>query len=186
MGHLIFWAVFGTGISRPMAGATDWPQWRGPERDGQWNEEGIADAFPPGGQAVVWRVPVGRGWSSAVVSGGRVIVIDVQVEGKVAKERLLCLEETTGRPVWTHEYVVAYPAWALVPAGGGPRATPVICQRKVYAVGALGPRVTTSGPLAGAFWGRLTPAACSRAAWLALGSGSRRLTSAPLLFHKSP
>ena len=87
---------------------------------------------------MVWRVPVGSGWSSAVVSGGRVIITDVQVEGQVAKERVLCLEETTGRPVWTHEYAVAYPAWALVPSGGGPRATPVIHQGKVYTLGALG------------------------------------------------
>src|SRR6185295_19114694 len=52
------------------AHADDWPQWRGPNRDGVWKETGIIESFPPGGLKMAWRVPVGRGWSSPVVAQG--------------------------------------------------------------------------------------------------------------------
>ena len=57
--------------------AEDWPQWRGPNRDGVWNETGVMDSFPPGGLKISWRAPVGPGWSSPVVAQGRVYVTDV-------------------------------------------------------------------------------------------------------------
>jgi outer membrane protein assembly factor BamB len=118
--------------------ADDWPQWRGPERDGVWHEAGVARTFPPGGPPVIWRTPVGRGWSSPVVAEGRVYVTDVQVAGAGAKERVLCLAERDGRPLWSHEYAAAYPEWALGPDGGGPRATPIVRDGKLYTLGALG------------------------------------------------
>src|SRR4030095_13263721 len=54
--------------------AEDWPQWRGLDRDGVWHETGILQSFPPGGLKVLWRVPVGTGFSSPVVAQGRVYV----------------------------------------------------------------------------------------------------------------
>jgi outer membrane protein assembly factor BamB len=50
----------------------DWPQWRGPNRDGVWNETGILQTFPAEGLKIRWRAPVGPGWSSPVVIRGRV------------------------------------------------------------------------------------------------------------------
>ncbi len=44
--------------------ATDWPQWRGPNRDGVWAETGIVQTIPAEGLRIRWRVPVGPGWSS--------------------------------------------------------------------------------------------------------------------------
>lgn len=52
--------------------AGDWPQWRGPNRDGVWNETGILEQFPSGGLKICWRARVGNGFSSAVVVGDRV------------------------------------------------------------------------------------------------------------------
>ncbi len=120
------------------ASADDWPQWRGPSRDGAWNETGIMESFPPGALPVSWRMPVGRGWSSPVVAGGRVYVTDVEGAGKSARERVLAFAAGTGQPVWQHTYPVAYPGWALGPDGGGPRATPIIHEGKLYSLGALG------------------------------------------------
>src|SRR5438552_414302 len=83
--------------------AADWPQWRGPNRDGVWSDTGVLETFPPGGLKVRWRVPVGRGWSSPVVAQGRVYVTDAQLlTPPKARERLLCLEEVTGKALWTH------------------------------------------------------------------------------------
>jgi outer membrane protein assembly factor BamB len=118
--------------------AEDWPQWRGPNRDGVWNETGIIESFPPDGLKISWRVPVGRGWSSPVVAAGHVYVTDAQVERPTAKERVLCFDATNGRLVWTHEYVADYPDWAFDPNAGGPRATPIIRDGKLFTLGALG------------------------------------------------
>jgi len=52
--------------------ADDWPQWRGPNRDGVWHETNTIPVFPPNGLRISWRVPVGRGWSSPIVAMDRV------------------------------------------------------------------------------------------------------------------
>src|SRR5262245_58085719 len=93
--------------------ADDWPQWRGPNRDGAWNETGILQSFPADGLKVRWRAPVGWGFSSPVVAQGRVYLADSQVVKPRAKERVQCLDETTGKALWTHVYEVAYEDWAF-------------------------------------------------------------------------
>ena len=118
--------------------ASDWPQFRGPDRDGVWKETGIMKLFPPGGLKVSWRMPVGRGWSSPVVAQGRVYITDVQIERRTATERVLCFDEWNGKLLWSHEYAVDYPEWALSPDAGGPRATPIVRDGKVFTLGALG------------------------------------------------
>jgi len=56
--------------------ADDWPQWRGPDRDAIWHEAGLLQSFPPGGLKILWRAPVGAGFSSPCVAQGRVYVTD--------------------------------------------------------------------------------------------------------------
>jgi hypothetical protein len=121
-----------------MTEASDWPQWRGSERDGRWLESDVLTMFPSEGLRVAWRAAIGRGWSSPVVTGGRVVVTDVIVDNAAASERILCFAELDGQLLWEHRYPVAYPEWALEPAGGGPRATPVIRDSRVYSLGSLG------------------------------------------------
>src|SRR5262245_5140958 len=118
--------------------ASDWPQWRGPNRDATWNEAGILKSFPADGLKIRWRVPVGPGWSSPVVAQGRVYLTDSQLKRPQAQERVLCFEEATGKPLWTHSYAVTYPDWAFDSTGRGPTATPVVHDGKVYAVGNKG------------------------------------------------
>ena len=125
-------------LTAAAARAEDWPQWRGPGRDGVWHEAGVVEAFPAGGLAVAWRAAVGRGWSSPVVARGRVYLTDVEVAGAVATERVLCFDEATGEVVWAHKYTAAYPEWALGADGGGPRATPLVSDGRVYTLGATG------------------------------------------------
>jgi len=118
--------------------AEDWPQFRGRNRDGVWNETGIMESFPPGGLKISWRAPVGRGWSSPVVAQGRVYVTDVQLTRPTAKERVLCFDEANGKLLWSRQYAVDYPDWAFDPNAGGPRATPIIRDGKLFTLGALG------------------------------------------------
>jgi len=118
--------------------AADWPQFRGPNRDGAWNETGILQTFPAQGLKISWRAPVGRGWSSPVVARGKVYVTDVQLTLPTAKERVLCFDEANGKLLWTHQYAVDYPEWAFDPNAGGPRATPIVRDGNLFTLGALG------------------------------------------------
>jgi outer membrane protein assembly factor BamB len=119
--------------------AEDWPQWRGPNRDGVCGETGLLEAFPAEGLKVRWRVPVGWGFSSPVVAQGRVYIADSVVVKPKAKERVHCFDEMTGKALWTHVYEAAYEDWAFDPKQEvGPVATPIIQNGKVYAVGRRG------------------------------------------------
>ena len=127
------------GVWTTPARAADWPQFRGPNRDGAWTERGLLETFPTGGLNVSWRTPVGWGFSSPVVAQGRVFLTDSQLKRPAAKERLLCLDERTGETVWTFAYDVRYPDWVFVPGqGAGPTATPTVEAGKVYILGGNG------------------------------------------------
>ncbi len=82
--------------------ADDWPQWRGPSRDGVWREAGILEALPRDGLKVRWRARIGSGYSGPVVAKGRVYVTDHRTGPEV--ERVLCFDEATGKPLWVHSY----------------------------------------------------------------------------------
>lgn len=111
--------------------AGDWPQWRGLNRDGVWNETGILQTFPTDGFKPRWRVPVGEGFSSPVVAEGRVYVTDTPQKKPTTQERVLCFDETTGRRLWEHTQTVHYPRTAH----GGPVATPIVRDGKLYHMG---------------------------------------------------
>jgi outer membrane protein assembly factor BamB len=126
--------------------ADDWPQWMGPGRDDVWKETGIIESIPKEGLKVLWRVPVGGGYSGPAVVGDRVYVTDYQMKtGLITNnpggrdeltgdERVLCIVAKTGDVVWEHSYdrpyKLSYPS--------GPRATPTVVDGKVYSLGAEG------------------------------------------------
>jgi hypothetical protein len=56
--------------------AGDWPQWLGPKRDGVWRETGLVKTLPREGPKVLWRAPLGQGYSGPAVVGDRVYVMD--------------------------------------------------------------------------------------------------------------
>jgi outer membrane protein assembly factor BamB len=89
--------------------AEDWPQWRGPTRDGAWTEQGVLKTFPPGGLKIRWRMAIGPGLSSPIVAQGRVFLTDVQLTRPMSKERVLCFEAESGKPLWTYPYDAKYP-----------------------------------------------------------------------------
>ena len=56
--------------------AADWPQFRGPARDGISGETGLLRAWPDGGPKVAWTTPVGQGYSAAAIHDGTVYFND--------------------------------------------------------------------------------------------------------------
>ena len=144
------------------ASADDWPRWMGEKADGVWREKGIRTDLPKSGAPVVWRVPVGWGYSGPAVAGGRVYVSDYQrSEGELVNnpgravtwqgiERLLCLNAVTGQEIWKYEesrtYTLSYP--------GGPRATPTIANGLVYFLGGMGDLVALDAETGAKKWER--------------------------------
>src|SRR5438477_6774805 len=87
-------------------GRADWPQWRGPNRDGIWTDANLPEKFPAKLEAR-WRKPVGGGFSGIAVVRGRGYAFDYQKKPKEL-ERIHCLDAKTGETLWTHSYDVAY------------------------------------------------------------------------------
>lgn len=137
------------------ARADDWPQWRGPQRDGVWREQGIVEKIPADGLKVVWRAPVGPSWSSPVIADGRVIVIDAELKAPVARERVLCFDAASGQALWSYSYEVTYPEWAFDPNhANGPTATPAVADGHVYVLGGTGEVICLAAASGEVVWRR--------------------------------
>ncbi len=104
---LSVFALLATFIVISVAHADDWPQWRGPNRDGVWRESGVVDKFSSPQLPIKWRVAIGAGYSGPSVAAGRVYVTDRLTQPKQV-ERIHCLDEQTGKTLWTHEYDCVY------------------------------------------------------------------------------
>jgi outer membrane protein assembly factor BamB len=116
------------------ARAGDWPQWRGPARDGVWEQRGLPEQFPIEGLKATWRRPIGGGFAGIAVAGGRVYTLDRRTQPREV-ERVLCLDAATGAQLWAHAYPVTY---GKMDYGNGPRSTPTVCDGRVYTFGAVG------------------------------------------------
>ena len=117
------------------AGAADWPQWRGPNRDGVWNESGIQSSFPATGLVPKWKVPVGFGFSSPIIANGKLYLSDLVVEKRVVHERVLCFNARSGKRVWMTQHDATAPDWFFTPEQmRGPGPTPIIHNGRVYAI----------------------------------------------------
>ena len=115
--------------------ATDWPQWRGPSRDGVWTERGIVTSLPTGGPALKWKAPVGYGFSSPILGGGMLYLSDLVVAKPIVHERVLCLNARTGKEVWKAEHDAVPPDWFFTPEQTrGPGSTPILHGGRVYSI----------------------------------------------------
>jgi outer membrane protein assembly factor BamB len=120
----------------PRSMAADWPEWRGAGRTGVWQETGILDVFSPQGLTIQWRAPIAAGYAGPAVANRRVFVTDFRAtEGTRGVERVLCLDEQTGRVLWTREWPADYRGLQYA---SGPRATPTVDGDRVYVLGTTG------------------------------------------------
>ncbi|MFM8282297.1 MAG: PQQ-binding-like beta-propeller repeat protein [Planctomycetaceae bacterium] len=114
--------------------ADDWPQWRGPSRDGVWRETGVIESFPGPRLQPAWRVPVGPGYSGPSVADGRVFLTDRQTNPEQV-ERVLAFDAATGAAIWTHTYPCVY---RNIGYEAGPRASVTVDGEHVFSLGAMG------------------------------------------------
>ena len=80
----------------------DWPEIRGPQRDGTSRETGLIERWSPTGENVLWRAPFG-GRSAPVVMGNRVYVQNPSSRGETLQERVMALDMETGKVVWEYK-----------------------------------------------------------------------------------
>ncbi|MEO2092338.1 MAG: PQQ-binding-like beta-propeller repeat protein, partial [Gemmataceae bacterium] len=121
--------------------AADWPQWRGPNRDGHSADKGLIDKFPADGPKLLWKktelTDVGAGYGQPAVVGGKMYIIGADGAKLDAKEFVTCLNTTDGAKVWQTKLTTSAgkfsDGW-----GGGPRATPTVDGGFLYVLGATG------------------------------------------------
>ncbi len=114
------------------ASAGDWPQFLGANRDSRSSETGLVSSFPKKGPPVVWTLEVGEGHAAPVVKGQRLILFH-----RVGnKDRIECLHALTKKRLWKFDYETSYRD--QLGKGDGPRSTPLITDKHVYALSADG------------------------------------------------
>ncbi len=117
-----------------LASAADWPQWRGPSRDGQWNETGLIESFDSRKPAPLWRAEIGPGYNGPVVADGKVFVMDRAAEPEES-ERIHCFDADGGKPVWSYRYPCKY---RNIQYPAGPRAAMLIHHGRAFSLGTMG------------------------------------------------
>ena len=109
----------------------NWPQWRGPNRDGVVNGFSIPKVWPESLDRQ-WSVEVGQGHSSPVVANGLVY----QFSRGADEEHIRCLKLETGKTVWHAHYPASGGVHTAAASHGiGPKSTPVVDRGKVYTLG---------------------------------------------------
>jgi len=108
-----------------------WTDFRGPNRDGRYDETPILTAWPKRGLTRLWKQPVGGGYASFVIAEGRAFTI----EQRRNREVVAAYDINTGRELWTNSWAADF---REAMGGDGPRATPTWHEGRLYAQGAEG------------------------------------------------
>ncbi len=134
----IFLVAIALAAPTPKDAATgsDWPQWRGPNRDGKSAATGIV--FPKSGPKLLWETAkVGAGYGSPAVVGNHVYIIGGSGNKAGAEESLRCLNLADGKELWKLDLSTT-PGRFSDGWGGGPRSTPTVADNHIYVLGATG------------------------------------------------
>lgn len=116
------------------ATSQEWPDWRGPHRDGTWNETGIVEKFHAETIPQKWSVPVGSGYTGPTVANGKVYITDLK-EKPNQTEGILCFDAETGEKVWEYRYDCVYQGVGYT---AGPRASVILNEGHAYSLGTMG------------------------------------------------
>jgi outer membrane protein assembly factor BamB len=123
-----------------------WTNFRGPRRDGKYEEANISTNWPANGLPVVWKQPVGVGHASFVVADGKAYTI----EQRRSQEVVAAYDMNNGRELWTQKWNAAY----TDETGDGPRATPTWDAGRIYALGATGELRCLDANSGAVIWGK--------------------------------
>jgi outer membrane protein assembly factor BamB len=111
--------------------SAQWPQWRGPTRDGVVPAASVPAAWPEK-LTLAWRQPLGEGYSSPVVADGRVFVHSRSDPDEVVS----AFDLATGKPLWSARYGSAFKKNQYASAmSKGPFSTPLVANGRVFTLG---------------------------------------------------
>jgi outer membrane protein assembly factor BamB len=130
---LVSVAIIGLCLSSAVSAQTaaNWPQWRGPNRDGISKETGLLKQWPADGPALAWKAAgAGNGYSSLAVSNGRIFTMGLRGD----REYIVAFDAATGKQAWATPHGKAF----RNDRGDGPRGTPTIDGNRLYALGGAG------------------------------------------------
>jgi len=109
----------------------NWPQWRGPNRDGISKETGLLKQWPAEGPPLAWKATgAGRGFSSFSVANGKLYTMGLRGD----REFIIAFDVATGKEAWATANGNAF----RNDRGDGPRGTPTVDGDRVYALGGSG------------------------------------------------
>ncbi|MEO7653685.1 MAG: PQQ-binding-like beta-propeller repeat protein, partial [Bryobacteraceae bacterium] len=112
--------------------AQDWPQFLGPARNGTYSGKDLGAKWPASGPPLLWKKEAGAGFSSPVVSQGKLLIF----HRREGKDLLDCLDAKSGAALWTYESPTGYRD--DFGFDEGPRSTPAIAGGRVFIFGAEG------------------------------------------------
>ena len=128
--------------------STGWPSLHGPTGNGVCYQRGVNPAWPAAGPPALWSQKVGTGYSSPIVSQGRLILLHRQDDEEIIE----CFASDTGQSEWRFAYPTSYRCQYHYTSG--PYSTPVIDGDRVYAVSATGVMHCVSLELGELVWSR--------------------------------
>ncbi|MFO0800836.1 MAG: PQQ-binding-like beta-propeller repeat protein [Gemmataceae bacterium] len=122
--------VLAVAVAQPLS-ATDWPQWRGPNRDGKSAETGLLQSWPKDGPPKTWTIDgIGTGFSTPTVAAGMIFVMGT----KDGKDGVFGLKEADGSQLW---FTPLDPT-KNPNQNNGPGGSPTYHEGKLYAVSNVG------------------------------------------------
>jgi len=100
--RIVFAATLILGAPRTSL-AGDWPDWRGPNRDGTSSEKGLPEKWSLKGDNLAWKAPYG-GRSTPVILGDRLYLENTAGARETEQERLMCFNADSGRLLWEYKF----------------------------------------------------------------------------------
>ncbi len=111
-----------------------WTQWGGPNRNFQTKASGLKDTWPASGPRVIWKRPLGEGYSSPVVENG----VLYTMYGKRGEEFVIAANAETGETLWEQSGSMTFQSDAAQDMGNGPYSTPLIVGDRLFTTGVAG------------------------------------------------
>ena len=123
-----------------------WTNYRGPNRDGSYEELSVLTSWPAGGLTPIWKQPIGIGYASFTVADGVAFTIEQRRRQEVAT----AYDVATGRELWTQGWNAEY----TDSTGDGPRSTPTWDEGRLYVLGATGELRCLDAKTGRVIWGK--------------------------------
>ena len=110
-----------------------WTQWGGPHRNFQTEASGLKETWPASGPTVIWRRPLGEGYSSPAVENG----VLYTMYGRARQEMVMAASAADGKTLWEYETPMTFQSDAPE-MGNGPYSTPLIVGERLFTTGVAG------------------------------------------------